>query len=242
MKCTSLRPSTPHLNAGTQHAAPVSTKTRENGGQATQRQTTCRINPHRRWFRVIGSAGRALRPACLATARPRRRSAQNRRRARSGSLACRKAAARGRGALTPLRMPPGGVRLPRALCLGASRTGQRRRPATHSEGGGQHWPRRASGDGHSARRWPAVVTPGRAVQRAGDAAASHSAADGAGPSIEGARTYAHASSRPRPIQLLQNPAFLWAIHIARAQALDLMYDIHVCAVLDPPALSPDGGH
>ena len=120
------------------------------------------------------------------------RSAQTRRRAWSGSLACQKAAARARGALTPLRMPPGGVRLPRALCLGASRTGQRRRPATHSEGGGQHWPRRASGDGHS---WPAVVTPGRAVQRAGDAAASHSAADGAGPSIEGARTYAHASSR-----------------------------------------------
>ena len=54
-----------------QHEAPVSTKTRENGGQATQRQTTRRINPHRRWFRVIGSAGRALRPACLATARPR---------------------------------------------------------------------------------------------------------------------------------------------------------------------------
>jgi hypothetical protein len=119
------------------------------------------------------------------------RSAQTRRRARSGSLACQKAAARGRGALTPLRMPPGGVRLFRSLCLGASRTGQRRRPATHSEGGRPA----LAAESLIARRWPAVVTPGRAVQRAGDAAASHSAADGAGPSIEGARTYAHASSR-----------------------------------------------
>ena len=177
------------------------------------------------------------------------RSAQTRRRARSGSLACQKAAARGRGALTPLRMPPGGVRLFRSLCLGASRTGQRRRPATHSEGGRPA----LAAESLIARRWPAVVTPGRAVQRAGDAAASHSAADGAGPSIEGARTYAHASSRgaalrfcafrsadqgalsdttgriagqlslswPRPIQLLQDPAFLWAIHIARARALSM---------------------
>jgi hypothetical protein len=39
------------------------------------------------------------------------------------------------------------------------------------------------------------MTPKRAARRAGDAAASHTAADGAGPSIEGARTYAHATSR-----------------------------------------------
>eukprot|EP01046_Picozoa_sp_COSAG06_P038466 COSAG06_NODE_4441_length_4263_cov_1.817003_3_plen_101_part_00 len=56
-------------------------------------------------------------------------------------------------------------------------------------------PRRDNPEARAARRWPAVMTPKRAARRAGDAAASHTAADGAGPSIEGARTYAHATSR-----------------------------------------------
>ena len=45
------------------------------------------------------------------------------------------------------------------------------------------------------RRWPAVMTPRHAALRADDAVASHRAADGAGPSIEGARTCAHGISR-----------------------------------------------
>ena len=45
-----------------------------------------------------------------------------------------------------------------------------------------------------ARRWSAVMTPRDGGLRADDAVASHSAADGAGPSIKGARTYAHGTS------------------------------------------------
>ena len=45
------------------------------------------------------------------------------------------------------------------------------------------------------RRWPAVMTPRHAALRADDAVASHRAADGAGPSIEGARTCAHGTNR-----------------------------------------------
>jgi hypothetical protein len=44
------------------------------------------------------------------------------------------------------------------------------------------------------RRWPAVMTPRLVALRADDAVASHRAADGAGPSIEAARTYAHGTS------------------------------------------------
>ena len=44
-------------------------------------------------------------------------------------------------------------------------------------------------------RWSAVVTPRDAGLRADDAVTSHRAADGAVPSIEGARTYAHFISR-----------------------------------------------
>jgi hypothetical protein len=44
------------------------------------------------------------------------------------------------------------------------------------------------------RRWPAVMTPRLAALRADDAVASHRAADGAGSSIEAARTYAHGTS------------------------------------------------
>eukprot|EP01046_Picozoa_sp_COSAG06_P024645 COSAG06_NODE_2021_length_7833_cov_3.800233_3_plen_215_part_00 len=59
--------------------------------------------------------------------------------------------------------------------------------------------------GHTARgeraktlnsaRWPAVMTLKHAAQRSDDAVASHRAADGDGPSIEAARTHAHATSR-----------------------------------------------
>ena len=45
-----------------------------------------------------------------------------------------------------------------------------------------------------AWRWPAVMTPRRAALRANDVGASHRAADGAGPSIPGARTHAHGTS------------------------------------------------
>jgi hypothetical protein len=47
----------------------------------------------------------------------------------------------------------------------------------------------------TSRRWPAVMTPRNGGLRAADAVASHRAADGAGPSIEGARACAHATSR-----------------------------------------------
>jgi hypothetical protein len=50
--------------------------------------------------------------------------------------------------------------------------------------------RRAKG-----RRWPAVMTPREGGLRADDAVASHRAADGAGSSIEGARTGAGGTSR-----------------------------------------------
>ena len=53
------------------------------------------------------------------------------------------------------------------------------------------------GDSHfraKAWRWPAVMTPRRAALRANDVGASHRAADGAGPSIPGARTHAHGTS------------------------------------------------
>ena len=46
-----------------------------------------------------------------------------------------------------------------------------------------------------ARRWPAVMTPRDGGLRAAELVASHRAADGAGPSIEGARTYAGGISR-----------------------------------------------
>ena len=48
---------------------------------------------------------------------------------------------------------------------------------------------------HKTRVWPAVMAPRLAGLRADDAVASHRAADGVGPSIEGGRTYAHATPR-----------------------------------------------
>jgi len=48
---------------------------------------------------------------------------------------------------------------------------------------------------HRTRVWPAAMAPRLAGLRADDAVASHRAADGVGPSIEGARTYAHATPR-----------------------------------------------
>ena len=44
-------------------------------------------------------------------------------------------------------------------------------------------------------RWPAAMRPRNGGLPAGAVAAWHGAADGAGPSIEGARTYAHGTSR-----------------------------------------------
>eukprot|EP01046_Picozoa_sp_COSAG06_P027473 COSAG06_NODE_2429_length_6891_cov_159.822733_3_plen_172_part_00 len=43
--------------------------------------------------------------------------------------------------------------------------------------------------------WPAVMAPRRAGLGADDAVASHRAVDSAGPSIEGARTHAHGTTR-----------------------------------------------
>ena len=45
------------------------------------------------------------------------------------------------------------------------------------------------------RWWPAVMAPRHAGLGATDVVASHRAADGAGPPIEAARTYAHFTSR-----------------------------------------------
>jgi hypothetical protein len=76
----------------------------------------------------------------------------------------------------------------------------------------------------TTRRWPAVMTPRDGGLRACDLVASHRAADGPGPSIEGARTHARCISRGavaavtcvwhaiRPI-LGQKRAKLWMIWI-----------------------------
>ena len=64
---------------------------------------------------------------------------------------------------------------------------QRGRPANTGLGG--------EPKAHHQRIWPAVLTLKRAALRADDAVASHRAADGAGPPIEGARTCAHGTSR-----------------------------------------------
>jgi hypothetical protein len=50
-------------------------------------------------------------------------------------------------------------------------------------------------DGLKRRRWPAVMTPRHAAQRADDVGASHRAADGGGPSLQGARTHMYGTSR-----------------------------------------------
>jgi hypothetical protein len=56
----------------------------------------------------------------------------------------------------------------------------------------------------TSRRWPAVMTPRNGGLRAADAVASHRAADGAGPSIEGAWTHAGGISRGAVVRF---PAF-----------------------------------
>ena len=63
---------------------------------------------------------------------------------------------------------------------------QRGRPANTGRGGAPK--------AHHQRIWPAVLTLKRAALRADDAVASHRAADGAGPPIEGARTCAHGTT------------------------------------------------
>eukprot|EP01046_Picozoa_sp_COSAG06_P039075 COSAG06_NODE_4575_length_4131_cov_3.121280_1_plen_210_part_10 len=75
--------------------------------------------------------------------------------------------------------------------LAPARCAERPTPAREA---GQHWLRGASGT-PQPRHWPAVMTPRHAAPRANDAVASYRAADGAGPSIEGARTCAHFISR-----------------------------------------------
>jgi hypothetical protein len=59
---------------------------------------------------------------------------------------------------------------------------------------GQHWPRRRHFT-PTRRRWPAVMTPREGVLRAAEAVAAHRAADGAVPSIQGARKYVCGISR-----------------------------------------------
>eukprot|EP01046_Picozoa_sp_COSAG06_P050961 COSAG06_NODE_8204_length_2239_cov_2.454673_3_plen_105_part_00 len=59
------------------------------------------------------------------------------------SVLAKQAAARGRGALALLRVPPRGLCMARQLWPGASNTSQMRRRATPSEGGWPHCPRRA---------------------------------------------------------------------------------------------------
>jgi hypothetical protein len=56
----------------------------------------------------------------------------------------------------------------------------------------------------TSRRWPAVMTPRNGGLRAADAVASHRAVDGAGPSVEGARTHAGGISRGAVVRF---PAF-----------------------------------
>ena len=75
-----------------------------------------------------------------------------------------------------------------------------------------------------ARLWPAVMTPRHAAPRADDAVASHRAADGAGPSIEGARTYAHFISRGAGAA---SPAFRSAIpaHQQPSEAYSLLLSL-----------------
>ena len=118
-----------------------------------------------------------------------------RRRTRVRSLTVKKAAAHGRRALALLRAPPRAPCLPRQLCSGGSAILQMRRAANRGAGGRPDWPRRAVPDGSEERRWTAVMAPRHAELGADDAVASHRAADGAGPSIEAARTHASGSSR-----------------------------------------------
>ena len=108
---------------------------------------------------------------------------------------CRTAAAHGRGALALLRAPVRARCLARHACSGASRTSQKRRPATCSErsrpalAAEARQKQQNDGGGRQCRRRGA---PG---PRADGAVASHRAADGAVPSIEAARTYARGTSR-----------------------------------------------
>ena len=118
-----------------------------------------------------------------------------RRRTRVRSLTVKKAAAHGRRALALLRAPSRALCLPRQLCSGGSAILQMRRSANRGAGGRPDWPRRAVPDGSEERRWTAVMAPRHAELGADDAVASHRAADGAGPSIEGARTCAGGTSR-----------------------------------------------
>jgi hypothetical protein len=114
---------------------------------------------------------------------------------RASLKSCRKAAAHGRGALALLRAPVRARCLARHACSGASRTSQKRRPATCSARSRPALAAEARQDQQWRRRWPAVPTPRRAGPRADGAVASHRAADGAVPSIAAARTCARGTSR-----------------------------------------------
>jgi hypothetical protein len=85
--------------------------------------------------------------------------------------ACQKAAAHGRGALALLRAPVRAPCLARHMCSGASRTSQKRRPATCSARSRPALAAEALAA--ERRRWPAVPTPRRAGPRADGAVASH---------------------------------------------------------------------
>ena len=86
---------------------------------------------------------------------------------RASASRTQKAAARGRSALAPLRAPPRARCMARRLCLGASRAGQRRQAAAHSEGG-----RPALAAESLRRRSPETV------EMSSDGAEAHRAASG----------------------------------------------------------------
>jgi hypothetical protein len=80
---------------------------------------------------------------------------------------------------------------------------------------GQHWPWRRSFRAR-AHHWLAVTTPRCTTQPADAVVASHRAADGAGPSIEGARTHAGGISRGAVVRF---PVFRSTIWLHRRRAL-----------------------
>jgi hypothetical protein len=106
-----------------------------------------------------------------------------------------KAAAHARSAPAALRAPLRALCLARQLRSGASRTGQMPAPAAPGETSRPKLACGAPAELLNRGLWPAVMTPRLIGQPTDHAVASHRAADGAVPSIEGARTYAGATSR-----------------------------------------------
>ena len=151
-------------------------------------------NPHRKQFRVITSAGRDRSSTRLATARSFRRSSATRRRTRLRLAACQKAGCAwtrraGSAQDTSRSALPASTAMLGRFCDGADALTcrpQRARPAKLAADGAPY--------ASEERRWPAVMTSRNVGLRGDGLAASHRAEGGDGPSIKGARTYAHAIS------------------------------------------------